>query len=250
MERPYTYTAGLFSDVLNVHGSGANIEKFTLAVVVGIILLVLGKTAAKKISSEQAMQAAIVPKSVGVFSVFDFIFEKFISFQDSVLGKENRRHLALTGSIFCFIFITNLLGLIPGMPAITTSVWINLGIAFTVFIAFNYYGVKSSGLGGYLGHFCGGKEILLDWKLWALGGLIFCAEIISTCLRVLTLNLRLYWNIEADHVVIDSFMKLCPYAVPALFYIMGAFVAFMQAFVFTVLTMVYILLATAHEEEH
>jgi F-type H+-transporting ATPase subunit a len=78
---------------------------------------------------------------------------------------------------------------------------------------------------------------------------MFVLEIFSISLRILTLNLRLYWNIKADHVVVSTFTDLLGHGLPAGFYVMGTFVSFMQAFVFTTLTMVYILLASQHDEE-
>ena len=149
--------------------------------------------------------------------------------------------MPFTASLFLFLLAANLLGLVPGMPAITTTVWVNVGMALVVFLYFNYLGIKEHGLLSYLKHFCG--------PVWLLAWFIFPLEIFSTCLRVLTLNLRLYWNINADHEVLNIFTNLIgPFAAP--FYVMGVFVCFMQAFIFTTLTMVYILLATQHEEGH
>ena len=78
---------------------------------------------------------------------------------------------------------------------------------------------------------------------------MFVIEILSVSMRVLTLNLRLYWNMTADHTVLSIFTDLTKFIVPVVFYGLGTFVCFMQAFVFSTLTMVYILLATQHEEE-
>jgi F-type H+-transporting ATPase subunit a len=73
-------------------------------------------------------------------------------------------------------------------------------------------------------------------------------EVMGTFLRILTLNLRLYWNVSADHVVLGVFTDLVPVLAPIVFYVLGTFVCFMQAFVPTILTMIYIMLATQHEE--
>lgn len=220
-----------------------NYQKLTLAVVVGGTLLVLGRKAMTRLSAPGGEHALLVPEEkMSLFGFFDLLLDGFVRFQDSILGKENRRYLPLCGSLFLFVFFSNLLGLIPGVAAITTSVWINVGLAVVVFCAFNAYGVREHGLGGYLKHFCG--------PIIFLAPFVFCVEILSTVLRILTLNLRLYWNITADHLVLEQFTNLTGYIIPSLFYAMGTFVAFMQAFVFTILTMIYILLATQHEEEH
>lgn len=221
----------------------ANIQKLGAALLVGAGLVVLGRALTRKISTESQVKEAIVPSSrLSLFGVFDLVIESFISFQDSILGKENRHYVPFTCSVFLFVFFANLLGLIPGMPASTTTVWVNVGLAMVVFMFFNYEGIKANGLGGYLKHFCGPVIILAP--------VIFFLEILSTCLRLLTLNLRLYWNITADHTVLGAFTDLTKVLIPCLFYAMGTFVAFMQAFVFTILTMIYILLATQHSEDH
>ena len=165
-----------------------------------------------------------------------------MKFHDGIMGKCGRRYLPLTFSVFVFIFFSNVVGLIPGVPAVTTSIWINLGMAVVVFVSFNAYGIKENGLWGYLKHFGGPMAILAP--------VVFPLEVFSTTLRVLTLNLRLYWNITADHLVLEIMTDLTKLIVPVFFYVMGTFVSFMQAFVFTMLTMIYILLATEHEEGH
>ena len=114
-------------------------------------------------------------------------------------------------------------------------------MALVVFLLFNWAGVREQGVLSYLKHFCG--------PVIFVAPLVFPLEILSTCLRILTLNMRLYWNISADHLVLATFTDLTKYVVPVAFYAMGAFVCFMQAFVFGTLTMIYILFAVQHEEE-
>ena len=193
----------------------------------------------------QVLVEELAPKSSGslLYRVFDFFMEAFVSYHDSVLGKHNRKHVPFTGSIFFFLLFANLLGLVPGMAAATTTVWVNVAIALTVFCYFNYWGIKEHGFWNYIKHFGGGTPLWIAW-------FIFVVEIVSTCMRVLTLNLRLYWNISADHLVLGAFTEMTKLVIPCAFYALGTFVSFMQAFVFATLTMIYILLATQHEEAH
>lgn len=220
---------------------GHSLEKFLVAFALGLIIVLLSLSATKVLRDPEQLSANIVPaKRFNLFGLFDLIVGGFVSFHDSVLGKENRKYVGLSGSVFIFIFLGNLLGLIPGFPAITTTVWVNLSIALIVFICFNAYGIREHGFVNYMKHFAG--------PAWWLAWLIFPVEILSTCLRILTLHLRLYWNISADHMVLGTFTGMAP-VIPIVFYGIGTFVCFMQAFIFTVLTMSYILLATQHEEE-
>lgn len=221
-----------------------DVQKLITAAVVGGTILVVGKMLASRIGKPSDIENELVPtEKAGLFGVADWAIESFIKFADGILGKENRKHIPFVASIFFFIFFANLVGLIPGMPAITTSVWINVAMAIVVFVYFNMQGIKANGFWGYMKHFCGPIAIMAP--------VIFPLEILSTCLRLLTLNLRLYWNISADHMVLDTFTHLLGPILPLPFYVLGTFVSFMQALLFSILTMIYVLLATDHgEEEH
>lgn len=258
MERHFTYTQSLFSGPI-----GAEAEKFVAGVLLCLILFLLGKTVTKRINSADKIKQELVPaRKFDLFSFFDLFTEKFIQFHDSIVGKENRKYFPLSASIFLFIFIANLIGLFPGMPAITTTVWINVGMAILVFIVFNIYGIRENGIVNYVKHMVGGnamlnelsllpKKLVMTIMLVGIIILLFCIETISLFLRVLTLNLRLYWNITADHTVLSIFNDFLGVVLATPFYGLGLFVSFIQAFVFTLLTMLYINLAVAHEgEEH
>lgn len=230
---------------LNAITHDTEIQKAITGLIVGSALLVFGVLASTKIRSGASRAAHIVPKKFSLVSFADFLISSFISYHDSIAGKENRKYMSLSATAFFFIFFSNLLGLIPGFPAATSLVWINVGIALVVFISFNLYGIFSQGFIHYMKHFAG--------PVWWLAWFMFPLEIISTCLRILTLNLRLYWNISADHIVLGVFTDLTKFIVPVVFYGLGTFVCFMQAFVFATLTIVYISLATQHghgEESH
>lgn len=218
-----------------------DLQKFIVALLIGIGLIVIGRLLANRLLIPGGETEAIVPpEKITPFGFFDFVVEAFLKFFDTILGRENRHHAPFVLSVFLFLLTTNLLSLVPGVPAGTTTVWVNVGMALVVFIYFNYYGIKEHGVWGYLKHFAG--------PIWWIAWFMLPLELFSTLLRILTLNLRLYWNITADHLVLEIMTTLAKiFAAPV--YILGTFVSFMQAFVFTVLTMVYILLATQHGEE-
>jgi F-type H+-transporting ATPase subunit a len=227
-----------------------DVERLSFGVLLGGLLVVGGRALSRRISTQEGQAAAIIPeKRLSAFSVTEAFLEGCAKFYDTVLGEQERQHggrrrvhLPFILSIFLFVLIANLIGLIPGMPSVTNTVWVNVGMALVVFVYFNVQGFKAHGVAGYLKHFCGPIVLLAPF--------MFVLEIFSICLRVLTLNLRLYWNIKADHVVVSTFTDLLPPGIPVVFYVMGTFVCFMQAFIFSTLTMVYILLATQHDEEH
>lgn len=238
MEGHYTY--------FNSFGiTDGDTQKMITAVAVGGVLALAGTVAAKSLTARRArlgVEHGVIPDaSIDLPGIFDVFVEGFVSFQDSILGKENRRYLPLTATIFLFAFVCNMLGLVPGMPAATTTVGVTVPLALLIFFSFNTYGVKEQGLGSYLKHFMG--------PVLFLAPLIFAIEVLGVFLRILTLNLRLYWNMTADHMVLGIFTEMVPYVFPVVFLLLGTFVSFMQAFVPTVLTMVYILLATQHGDE-
>jgi F-type H+-transporting ATPase subunit a len=251
MEGHPTYLSPLVGD--------PNWQKFFAAVALGLVLIGIGKSVTSRLRAPVPDGAHLIPEhKLGLAGVFEVFFEQFVAFHDSVVGREGRKYVPLTASIFIFIFCANILGLVPGMPAITTTVWVNVAIALIVFVYFNFEGIKANGVLGYLLHFTGGviggdskpKNVLIYVPMIALALLIFAIEILSTSLRIVTLNLRLYWNISADHIMLGTFSEMVPQLVPSVLYALGTFVCFMQAFVFTLLTMIYIMLAVQHSEEH
>jgi F-type H+-transporting ATPase subunit a len=237
MEGHYTYFNSLGL-------TDPNYQKLATALIAGAGLLYVGAKCAKRLNKRIALygtEAGVVPEEkLNTTGIFDLLVEGFVNFQDSILGKENRKYLPITGTVFFYTLLLNLIGIIPGVPAATTTVWITVPVALLIFFGFNYYGIREHGLFNYLKHFAG--------PIWWLAPLIFVLEVMGTFLRILTLNLRLYWNVTADHVVLGVFTDLVPVLAPIVFYILGTFVCFMQAFVPTILTMIYIMLATQHEE--
>jgi F-type H+-transporting ATPase subunit a len=210
----------------------------------GCGLVWIGSKCAKTLTKRRmryGAQVGVVPEdAASTAGIADVVIEGFVHFQDSILGKEGRKYLPLTATIFFYVLALNLVGLIPGMPAATTSVWTTVPVALLIFFGFNYYGIKELGPFNYFKHFAGP----VSWMAF----IIFPLEILGTFLRILTLNLRLYWNVSADHIVLGLFTDLVPVLVPVIFYALGTFVCIMQAFVPTILTMIYIMLATQHEE--
>ncbi len=182
----------------------------------------------------------IVPSNRLTFqNFFEIIAEKLYGFVESVLGEhEAPIYYPLIASLFIFIFTCNAIGLIPGFLPPTQDLNTTLGLGLFVFVAYNAVGIKAHGW-GYLKHFFGPV-------VW-LGPLLFVIELVSHAVRPLSLGLRLRGNMYGDHLVLGLFSQLTPWFVPIVFMGMGLFISFIQAFVFCLLTMVYISLSTAHD---
>jgi F-type H+-transporting ATPase subunit a len=188
-------------------------------------------------------EAAVAPASrLSIKGIYELILEFIVGLADMVIGEEGKRYVPMFAAIFWFVWVNNLVGLLPGLTPPTDNINTTLAIGIFSFVTYNFYGLKEHGL-AYLKHFLG--------PLLLLAPLMLPIELIGHMVRPLTLGLRLYGNIMADHTVVSVFVgmfeKLWFIPVPAIFYGMGIFVASMQAFVFTMLSMIYVSMAIAHD---
>ena len=214
----------------------------------GVGLLLIGITAIARASLSR--RKTLVPEAkMSVRNLVELVAEFLVRLSDSTMGRENRRFLPFVATVFIFLFTMNIVGLIPGVVAPTHKFTINLGLSAMVFLMYNISGVRELGFFNYMKHFWGPGIFI--------GGFVFCVEIISHLIRPLSLSLRLFGNMTGDHLVLGVFTDLTKaifVPVPIIFYMLGTLVCFIQAFVFTLLTMVYIRLAVAHDhgghEEH
>jgi F-type H+-transporting ATPase subunit a len=160
------------------------------------------------------------------------------SLTGETLPEEGRDFIPLFASVFVFVLINNLVGVLPGMEPATENINTTLAMGVFIFLYYNFHGLKSNGF-AYMKHFLGPV-------LW-LGPLILVIEVISHLVRPMSLGLRLANVMRGDHTVVGIFLDLIPIGLPIPFYLLGIFVCFVQAFVFTLLSMVYVAMATAHD---
>lgn len=212
---------------------------FTALFVSGLLFLVslLALRGLKK-----AKEPEIPSSGLSSRTFFHAFSEMVIGLGDTAMGKENRKYLPFLASLFVFLLFLNMIGLIPGFLMPTDMFQFNMGIALAVFGLYNYWGIKEVGIVNYLKHLCG--------PVLFIAPMLFVIEIISHCVRPMTLSLRLFGNMTGDHLALSIFTELTNglyIPVPVIFLLLGTMVCFIQAFVFTLLTMIYIRLAVAHE---
>lgn len=184
-------------------------------------------------------QDKVVPDSrPSVRGLSEMLIEFIAGISDMIIGPHGRHYIPVFASIFLFILMNNWIGLIPGMVPATENINATLAIGLFSFIFYNYQGFKENGV-SYLKHFVG--------PVWWLFIIMVPIEIISNLVRPLSLGLRLANVMAGDHAVLAIFLELTKFGVPVIFYFLGMFVGFVQAFVFTMLSMVYVALATAHD---
>lgn len=205
-----------------------------------LVTLLLAWMARAVYRSYQEAGDPLVPDSrLSLRNLVELVVEGLLNFFESLLGERAVQYFPLLGTIFIYIFVSNMLGIIPGFLPPTDNINTNLPIAFVVFVYYNMEGAKEHGWGNYLKHFMG--------PIKALALLMIPIEIVSHLVRPVSLSLRLFGNITGDHMVLYQFSNLTPIFVPIIFLGLGLFVCFMQAFVFTFLSAIYISLARAHD---
>ena len=187
----------------------------------------------------------VPPATLTYRNVFEILAEKLYGLCEQAMGPhEAKLYFPFIGTLFCFIFFSNLIGAIPGFTPPTDNLNTTVALGAFVFIYYNVRGIIAQGPLGHVKHFFGPT---LSWSLCWLAPLMFVIEIVSHVFRPISLGLRLRGNIMGDHVVHGVFSALVPIGLPVIFLGLGVFVAFIQAFVFSLMTMVYISLSTAHD---
>ena len=168
------------------------------------------------------------------------MIHEFIGDQaEQVIGHGYQRFQAYVTCIFLFVLINNLSGLIPGLTAPTSSIMVTLGLAVPTFLYYNFQGIRANGPIGYLKQFIG--------PIWWMSWLILPIETVSHLARVMSLSVRLYANMFAGDLVTLVFFSLIPVGIPVIFLGLHIFISLIQAFVFMLLTMIYLSLAVSHE---
>ena len=175
-------------------------------------------------------------------NVMELIIQFFESLLADLIGEEGKKYLPLVGTIGLFILACNLMGLVPGFMSPTSKINVTAGCALTVFIYYHWQGIKSQGLFKYLKHFMGPIPFLAP--------LMVPIEIISHFSRPLSLSMRLFGNIFAEELLILIMASIIPFLLPLPFMAIAIITAIVQAYVFVLLSCIYIAGAVAHEEEH
>ncbi|MEM9695259.1 MAG: F0F1 ATP synthase subunit A [Myxococcota bacterium] len=181
---------------------------------------------------------------------FEVFFEYFYNIAKDTMGKKNaRRYFPIIGASAIFIFFSNVMGLIPGMLPPTSSLNVTAGCAIFIFLSFNYYGIKENGI-EYIKHMMGWGTFDSVVASLALGIPLFLIEVISLCVRPVTLAIRLMLNMAVDHLLVSMFMGFFALLVPLPLMFLGIIVICVQTLVFCLLSSIYIGLATEHAEHH
>jgi F-type H+-transporting ATPase subunit a len=177
--------------------------------------------------------------------IVEVLLEALRGLMKEVIGKDPRPFMPLIFSLAFYIFVGNVIGQVPGFISPTSNLNITVSCAICVFVYYNYQGIRKHGVINYLKHFAG--------PVWWLAWLLFPVEIVSHMARPFSLSMRLFGNIFAEELIIGSLNKyIFPFLVSLPVMFLGLFASTIQAFIFVLLTGVYISGAVeeAHDESH
>ena len=197
-----------------------------------VLALIAAKMATKNLQ--------IVPK--GCQNVMESVISGILHVGSDVIPRDlAKKYLPLTGALAVYIFFANVIGIIPGFESPTDNVNQTLTLALIVFFYYHFEGIRKNGVVHYFAHFAGPVKILAP--------LMFPIEIISHISRIISLSFRLFGNIKGDDLFLAVLLMLAPYIVPLPAFALLTFSALLQAFIFMILTYVYLAGATTLEEE-
>jgi F-type H+-transporting ATPase subunit a len=162
--------------------------------------------------------------------------------KDVVGDALTKKYLPLIATLGLFIFVANVIGIVPGFESPTSSINFTLALALIVFIYYNFEGIKENGVVKYFKHFLG--------PVWWLYWLMFPIEIVSHLSRIISLSFRLFGNIKGDDLFLAVILMLAPWVAPMVPFALLTFMALLQAFIFMMLTYVYLAGAVLISDDH
>ena len=213
------------------------------------------------IMSWVVMAAVIIPLTIaarrlkeipsGVQNFLEFVIESLSSFAMGIGGPGAKKFITFFLACFLFIAVSNWSGLIPGVGRVhefrapTSDVNVTVGLALVAFVYFHYQGVRALGVGGYLGKF-------FTLKSGGIGLFVGVLEVLLEFVKPLTLAMRLFGNIYGGELALTVVTTITLAYIPVALYGLELFVGLMQGIIFSVLVLVFTMLAMEghHEEGH
>ncbi|MBK7961414.1 MAG: F0F1 ATP synthase subunit A [Bdellovibrionales bacterium] len=223
----------LVPGVVGPEGDYTHVATLTATVAASVVL---GSIARNQLKTGE--DAAKPTDRFSIRGIFEIITDFVSKLAHQVIGHHYQPYVPFFSAMFFFILFNNLVGILPGMTPATENINTTFAFGIFSFMTYNFIGLKKGGT-HYLAHFLG--------PIWWLAPLMLIIELISHMIRPLTLGMRMANVLTGDHTALMVFLDLVPFLVPIPLYALSLIVAFIQAFVFTLLSMVYVSLATASD---
>ncbi|MEI6494789.1 MAG: F0F1 ATP synthase subunit A [bacterium] len=191
-------------------------------------------------------------------SVFEMLMEELLKLMDNLIGdrRKSEQYLPLVMTIFLFVLVSNRLGLFPGVGTIglyegghkfvpifrapTADLNFTVVLAMIAMIAVNFFGIVALGWKRHASKFFNFQSPIMSF--------VGILELVSEFVKIISFSFRLFGNIFAGEVLLTIVGFLAPYFIPLPFLFLEVFVGFIQAFIFTMLTIVFIAMSVSHEE--
>ncbi len=203
-----------------------------------VVLLLLFLARRVRFQLEDTDNAVVPDATLTLRTFMEAFIGYFYDMAKNVMGPVRaKKYFPVIGASALFVFFSNVMALLPSFPVATSSLNVTMGCALVVFILFNIYGLTANGW-SYVKHLFG--------PAWYLAPLLFLIEVVSLCVRPITLAVRLMLNMSVDHLILGILLGMFPLVLPLPVMILGCLVIVVQTLVFTMLTCIYIGLATEH----
>lgn len=215
-------------DILGAYSPETAIPWYTVMFFIACILTVIVVGILKGKLSEDDPKPGQLTLEAGFLALKDMVV--------SVIGEHGFKYFPVVATFAVLILISNLMGLFPLFMAPTAHVSVTFALGIAAFIYYNYVGISENGIVAHLGHLAG--------PIWWIAPLIFTIELFSNMIRPMTLGIRLFANMFADEqialIISGLFPPYTQFFVPIILLPLAMFIGFVQAFVFSLLSMIYI----------
>lgn len=209
--------------------------------IVMLLFAVFGRMSLEAAKKRDGIQKWYAKPGLGLLTLAELVVDFWRSMMGGNLEKKDvKTFLPLIAGMFVYIFASNVLGLLPGFLPPTENAHHNWAMSLCVFLLFVGVGMFRDPI-NFIKHMAG--PVLL------LAPLIFVIELVGIIARPVTLTVRLTGNMFGDHTVLTTMAELVPIGVPVPFMALGLLVSFIQAFVFSLLTVIYLSLSVPHHDE-
>ena len=173
--------------------------------------------------------------------MFEVLCEGLLGLMEEIIGSDAKRYFHVIGALFLYILAGNLLGLFPGFMPPTSNFNVTAACGIIVFLYYNFHGFRVHGFVKYMAHFAGPSLVIAP--------VLFVIEIISHLARPFSLSVRLMGNIYAEELIVSNLNQLFPFLISVPVMALGLFAGILQAFIFSVLTIVYIAASVEHAHD-
>ncbi len=217
------FQRGVLFELFGLPGTTTVVATWVMVAVLSLVAIVAGR----RLRRESSRWQAVVEWGLGALR--DLLGE--------MTGRDDARYLPLVATVGLFVLVANLMGVLPFVEAPTADLNTPVALALIVFVSIYYVGIREHGLWGYLRSFARPTPLLLPINM------------LNQLTRTFSLAIRLFGNMLSHQIIVAVLLLILPLIIPAVLDVFGLFIGVLQAYIFTLLTIVYIGAAARAEGE-